>query len=151
MPFTLRISSGVRNGSALRYSMLAVAFAGPTPGSRASSSAVAELRFARVSGVPGAALAATAPRPHPATTSPQRSPVATAFLIPSISTSLGASGAPRCPARQAPCRRLQYVESESRDRAATPRATPRRGRRAHAFLAATAVLSGLAPAQLHGV
>src|SRR5439155_16760042 len=94
MPFTLRRSSGFWNGASLRYSMIARAFAGPTPGSFASSSAPAELMLTRAPAAGGAAPAATAPRPVPASMSPQRSPTATALVIRCISTSFGAPAAP---------------------------------------------------------
>src|SRR5438876_148246 len=94
MPFTLRRSSGFWNGASLRYSMIARAFAGPTPGSFASSSAPAELMLTRAPAAGGAAPAATAPRPVPASVSPQRSPTATALVIRCISTSFGAPAAP---------------------------------------------------------
>src|SRR6185503_4022410 len=65
-------------------STIARAFAGPMPGSRASSSALAELMLTRALASVGAAPAAPAPRPDPTSTSPQRSPAATALTIRSI-------------------------------------------------------------------
>jgi hypothetical protein len=74
MPFTLRSSSGLLNGAFARCSTMACAFAGPMPGSVASSAAEAVFRFTRASGPASAALAAA-----PSSRSPQRSPTA-AFL-----------------------------------------------------------------------
>src|SRR2546422_827708 len=110
MPFTLRRSSGFWKGASLRYSMIARAFAGPTPGSFARPSAPAELMSTRAPAAAGAAPAATAPRPVPASTSPQRSPTTTALVIRCIFTSFGAPAAPLAARRaQATCQAPRVV------------------------------------------
>src|SRR5262249_26581429 len=71
------------------------AFAGPMPGRRAMSSALAELRSMRAAWSGGAAPAATAPRPDRPSRSTQRIRIATTLTEVRISTtSFGASAAP---------------------------------------------------------